>query len=163
MQEKCRPQLYRTINTPAVITVAGHPQTLHGSAVPSQCVTVTVPSALRPGAEHLIIEDAKTNARYRCAEDHQDLEVVPSKNLQIENPQAKEAHARSDQNKEQFSHASVPCMSPLRAAYAITTVSKRWHRRHTTALAFWKRKAPRPLRCCTYGRCPLWGRFTAVV
>jgi len=147
MQEKCRPQLYRTINTPAVITVAGHPQTLHGSAVPSQCVTVTVPSALRPGAEHLIIEDAKTNARYRSAEDHQDLEVVPGKNLQIENPQAKEAHARSDQNKEQFSHASVPCMSPLRAAYAITTVSKRWHRRHTTALAFWKRKAPRPLRC----------------
>jgi hypothetical protein len=53
----------------------------------------------RSGAEKIVIEDAKTNARHRCAEDHQDIEVVPGKNLQIKNSHAKEAHARRDQNQ----------------------------------------------------------------
>jgi hypothetical protein len=53
----------------------------------------------RSGAEKIVIEDAKTNARHRCAEDHQDIEVVPGKNLQIKNSHAKEAHARGYQNQ----------------------------------------------------------------
>jgi hypothetical protein len=48
----------------------------------------------------MIIEHAKTYARHRRSEDHQDLEVVPDKNLEIENSHAKEAHARGDQNQK---------------------------------------------------------------
>ena len=51
------------------------------------------------------------------------LKWCQAKFCKSRNPQAKEAHARINRNKKQFSHASVPCMSPLRAAYAIITVS----------------------------------------
>jgi hypothetical protein len=41
--------------------------------------------ALSPAAEQMVIEDTKANAQHRCPEDRRYVEVVPSKNLEIEN------------------------------------------------------------------------------
>ncbi len=52
-----------------------------------------------------LVEDAKTNGQHHCADHGNDLQVMPDKNLLVEDSQPKKAQAQSDEEWKQRSHA----------------------------------------------------------